>query len=117
MSAVLETKAGSITYTDDFIATLAGIAATECYGVVGMASQKMTDGIAGLLKGDNLKKGIEVKTDRTSGLTINLYVVVEYGISISAAAQSMIETVRYQVEKTTGLVVKDVNVNISGIRA
>ena len=117
MSAVLETKAGLITYTDEYIATLAGIAATECYGVVGMASQKMTDGIVTLLKGENLKRGIKVNTDKSNALTIDLFVIVEYGISIGAAAQSMIETVRYHVEKATGLNVKEVNVNISGVRA
>ena len=117
MSAVLETKAGTITYTDEYIATLAGIAATECYGVVGMAAQKMTDGIVTLLRGENLKRGIKVNTDKSNALTIDLFVIVEYGISIGAAAQSMIETVRYHVEKATGLNVKEVNVNISGVRA
>ena len=116
MSAILQTELGSVTYTDDFIGTIAGITTTECYGVVGMASKKMTDGIVDLLKRDNLKKGVKIFTDSSSALRIDLFIVVEYGISIYAASSSIIETVRYNVEKTTGLNVKEVNVIVSGIR-
>ncbi len=51
MSAILENKLGTITYSDEYIASIAGMATTECYGVVGMASTKMSDGIVELLGG------------------------------------------------------------------
>ena len=116
MSAILQVEKGIITYSDPFISQLAGIIATECYGVVGMSSQRATDGILELLKGENLKKGIKVFTDETNQLTVQLYIVVEYGISIAAAASSLIETVKYSLERMTGLTVKEVNVIINGIR-
>lgn len=116
MSAVLQTNLGTISYTDDFIASVAGITATECYGVVGMASKKMTDGIVDLVRKENVKKGVKVFTDQSNTLRIDLSIVVQYGISIYATASSIIETVRYNVEKVTGLNVKEVNVLVSGIR-
>lgn len=116
MSAVLQTKCGNITYSDDYIATIVGLATTECYGVVGMSAKKATDGILEILKRDNYKKGVRIYTDQSNALRIDLNIIVEYGISISATASSIIETVRYHVEKTTSLVVKEVNIIVSGIR-
>ena len=116
MSAILTTEMGTVTYSDDFIGTIAGQTATECYGVVGMAPARMTDSIVGVVKKDNVKKGIRVFTDETNALRIDLNIIVEYGISIYAAASSIIETVRYNVEKYTGLTVRDVNIIVSGVR-
>ena len=116
MSAILQSKLGTISYTDDYIGSIAGLATTECYGVVGMASKKMTDGLVELLGRENLKRGVKVYTDQTNTLRIDLHIVVLYGISIYAMASSIIETVRYNVEKSTGLTVKEVNVIVSGIR-
>ncbi len=116
MSAVLQTGLGDIRYTDDFIATVAGISATECYGVVGMTSKKVWDSFADLLGRENLKKGVKIVTDETNSLKIELNIVVEYGTSISAVGTSIMQTVRYNVEKTTGLNVSEVNIIVCGIR-
>ena len=116
MGAVLQTNCGDIRYSDDFIASIAGISATECYGVVGMTSKKVWDSFADLLGKDNLKKGVKIFSDETNSLKIELNIVVEYGLSMAAAGSSIIQTVKYNVEKTTGLTVKEVNVIVSGIR-
>lgn len=116
MSAVLQLNAGEIIYSDDYIASVAGFAATECYGVIGMSPKKVWDSVAEVLGKDNIKKGVKVYTDQTSAIKIELHIVVEYGTSISALGNSIIQTVRYNVEKTTGLTVKDINVIVSGIR-
>lgn len=116
MAAILETALGKITMADDYISSIAGITTTECYGVVGMSAKKATDGIVELLKRENLKKGVLVFTDASNRIKIELYIVVEYGISISAAAASIIETVKYNVEKATGLDVYEVNVIVNAIR-
>ncbi|MBQ9942522.1 MAG: Asp23/Gls24 family envelope stress response protein, partial [Christensenellaceae bacterium] len=63
MSAILETKRGKIIYSDDYIGTIAGLATTECYGVVGMSSKKVTDGFVELLGKDNLKRGVKIFSD------------------------------------------------------
>ena len=78
------------------------------YGVVGMASQqKMADGIAELLGRDNLKRGVKIYTNEDHSLRIDLFIIVQYGISIVASSNSIIETVKYSLEKATGLVVKE----------
>ena len=58
MSAIIETSGGKITYTDDCIASIAGMATTECYGVVGMSPvNKMKDSLADILSKENVKRG------------------------------------------------------------
>ena len=116
MSAVLKTDCGEIRYSDDFIASIAGLSASECYGVVGMTSKKVWDSFADLLGKENLKKGVKIFTDETHSLKIELNIVVEYGLSMAAAGSSIIQTVKYNVEKTTGLSVSSVNLIVSGIR-
>lgn len=107
---------GEINVSPDAIATVAGIAALECYGVVGMASRSLQDGIAELLRGrDNLAKGIEVSIENDRA-TIDLYVIVEYGTRIREVARNVIERVRYTVESHLGLSVVDVNVIVQGVR-
>lgn len=62
MSISKSTQYGNIEISIDAIASLAGGVVTECYGVVGMASQKfLKDGIAELLKKENYAKGVVVR--------------------------------------------------------
>lgn len=116
MSAVLKTSIGKITYSEDFIGKIAGINAMECYGIVGMANKNATDGIVGLLKLDNLKKGVRVRTDETENVAVELFIVVKYGVSISAVAANIIDTVKYSLENMTGLNVQNVDVVVQGIK-
>ena len=116
MSVILKTDLGTITYTDDYIATLVGIAATECYGVVGMVSQSMSDGFNGILKRDNYKKGVKISTKEDNSINIQLFISVQYGISIIAIVNSIISTVSYQIEKLTGLKVNKVDVVVGDIQ-
>lgn len=106
---------GEIVITDEVIATLAGISAIECYGIVGMASKRATDGLVELLGRENLSRGVKVHTQGDQ-ITIDLYVIVEYGISIAAVAKNIIETVKYNIENFTGMSVNKVNVMVEGVR-
>lgn len=115
MSAKLTNSFGNITYSDELLSNIAGIATMECYGVVGMASRRAMDGIVELLKGENLSKGVKVNSDGQV-ITVDLFVVLEYGISLSAVATNIMDTVKYRVETITGLEVKKINVTISDIR-
>ena len=116
MAAVLTTSIGKIIYSDDMLARIAGLRAMECYGIVGMASINAADGIGALLKVENLKKGVKVKTDDSDNVKVVLYVVVKYGVSISAVAKNIIDTVKYGMEQVTGLNVKSVDVVVQGIK-
>lgn len=115
MAVIQQKSLGKIVYSDEFISNLAGLATMDCFGIVGMASQKAMDGIVELLKGENLNKGVKITTENES-VWIDLYVVVEYGVSISAVASNVIDIVKYKVESDTGLSVEKVNVTVNGIR-
>lgn len=106
---------GNVNISEEVIATIAGAAATECYGLVGMASTTLKDGIALLLGKDDLKKGVGVSI-QGGELVLNLYIIVGYGVNISEVARNVIERVKYSVEKQTGLIVQSVNVNVQGVK-
>lgn len=112
---VLETPYGEVVLSEEVLANIAGISAVECYGLVGMASRKLKDGINEMLKKEDLRKGVEIKIfeDR---LVIELYVIVSYGLKISEVAHNVMEKVKYSVEHLTGLEVHEVNVNVKGVR-
>ena len=115
MSARKTNPLGEMVIADEVIATLAGVSAIECYGIVGMASKRDTDGIVELLGRENLSKGVKVYT-QDDEIVIDLFIIVEYGISISAVAKNIIETVKYNVENLTGMNVKKINVMVEGVR-
>ena len=115
MNAKIENGNGLITISSDVIATIAGDAATRCYGVVGMAVRSKADGIASLLKKDAMSKGIKVIVE-DDGLIVDVHVIVGYGINIKTTSESIIESVKYNVESITGFEVKRVNVNVESVR-
>ncbi len=115
MNGTMNTQLGEILVNTDVIAKYAGSAAVECFGVVGMASIKMKDGLAKLLRMENLNQGVDVLIEENK-ITINLHIIVSYGVSISAVAENLIGNVRYKVEEFSGLQVVKVNVFVEGVR-
>ena len=106
---------GKVEVSRNAIATMAGRAVTQSYGVVGMASHRLTDGIAEILQQDNYSRGVEVRF-RDGQLVIDLYVVLEYGTRISEVARNIMGNVKFAVEKSVGLPVAEVNVNVQDLR-
>ena len=115
MSAEIKNEKGLITISNSVIAKLAGSAATQCYGVVGMCAKNSKDGIAGILKRENIDKGIRVKTEGNV-VEIALYIVVEYGLNIGIIGETIRSSVKYSVEKATGLEVSKVQVFVESVR-
>lgn len=115
MTTPIESDLGKIHISDLVIATVAGIAATECYGLVGMASRNVGDGLTELLGREHFDRGVEVQLDQEN-VTINLYVVVEYGVNIAEVARNVMERVKHSVESLLGLSVVRVNVHVQGVR-
>ena len=115
MSNSITTKLGQIVIAEELLAMLAGYAAIECYGLVGMSSRKLKDGIIELLGRDNLSKGVQIKLDDDQ-LVVDLYIVVSYGTRIPQVAKNVMEKVQYTLEHITGLKVSQVNVNIQGVQ-
>ena len=104
------TDLGNIDISTDVIATICGGAATECYGVVGMASQKMMDGFYDLLGKDNYSKGIVVEEGQTGSI------IVGYGVKISEIVYEVQKKVKYVLEKTLDIDIEAVNVYVQSIR-
>lgn len=108
------TPIGSIHVSPRAIATIAYHAALQSYGVVGLAPKNLVDGLTQVLVQDPTH-GVEVNYDGES-IEIDLYIVIEYGTRIKSVAGSVSNTVRYQVERTLGMPVKEVNVHVNGLR-
>ena len=93
-----------------------GGTAVSCYGIIGMASKnQVKDGIIEILGKENYSKGIVVKQDEDK-LVIDLYIIVMYGTKISEIASNVQSSVKYQIEKTLGAKVNEVNIFIQGIK-
>ena len=111
----IKNELGTISVVEDVITTVAGYAAIECIGIVAMASKRATDGLVELLGRENLKRGVRAVLNEDS-VSINLYIIVEYGVSIAAVAKNVVATVKYRVEALVGVKVDSVNVTVEGIR-
>lgn len=116
MAAEMNTTLGKITIADDLIANIAGYAAVENYGIVGMNSKKASDSFVELFGKDNMRRGVKVTMVSPEVIDIDLYVTLEYGVSLPAVAQNAKSNVKYRVEEMTGLTVRAVNVHVENIR-
>ena len=116
MAAEMSTALGKITIADDLIATIAGYAAVENYGIVGMNAKKASDSFVELFGKDNMRRGVKVTVVSTDVIDVDLYVTLEYGVSLPAVAQNAKSNVKYRVEEMTGITVRTVNVHVENIR-
>ncbi|MCM3587146.1 Asp23/Gls24 family envelope stress response protein [Mesobacillus maritimus] len=116
MSIELQTKYGQIDISNDVIATIAGGAAVDCYGIVGMASKhQLKDGIAEILRKENFSRGIVVRQEDEE-VHIDMYIIVSYGTKISEVAHQVQSKVKYTLNQTVGLAVDSVNIYVQGVR-
>ena len=106
---------GKISITDLAIAKVASHTAMECYGIVEMVSRRLTDSLFELFNKESGSKGIKVTTSGNR-IYIDVYVIIKYGVSINAVAESLKEAIKYKVEKFTGMIVNTVNVNVIGVK-
>ena len=106
---------GTITISDPVIAAIASTTAMESYGIVGLARHDLREGLTELLKQENLGKGVKVVTEGNQ-ITIYVNIVVEYDVRIGIVSQNIIESVKFRVERATGLHVREVVVLVQDIR-
>ena len=107
-----ENRNGTITISNSYFAKLIGNAASSCYGVAGMVPN-IPQKVVGLFR-RTPEKGITVKGNFDS-ITVDLHIIVSYGININAIANSIVHKVKYTVESTTVIKVKKVTVHVDGI--
>lgn len=109
-----EIDMGIVKISDEVVGVIAGLAATEIKGIIGM-SANLVGGITQILTGKkNLSKGVKVSVGENSA-TIDLYVVVEYGVKITEVGKLVQENVKRTVESMTGLVVSAINIHIQNV--
>lgn len=105
--------AGTVRIANDVVRIIAGLAASEVKGVVGM-SGGVVDGFAELLKKKSLAKGVKVEVGEKQA-AVDLFVIIEYGSKIPDIAYVIQENVKRAIESMTGLEVVEVNVHIQGV--
>ncbi|SDY73944.1 Uncharacterized conserved protein YloU, alkaline shock protein (Asp23) family [Evansella caseinilytica] len=116
MTIEMKTKYGKIDVSKEVVAVIAGGAAIDCYGIVGMASQQqLKDGITDLLGKENLGRGVVIR-EKEEELHIDMYIIVSYGTKISEVAHNVQSKVKYQLEQMLGLQVDSVNIFVQGVR-
>ena len=115
MEYKIKNEQGTIFITEDVMLKVVGYAALECYGIVAMSSKRAKDGFVEWLGRENLSKGVQIKASGDM-LDVELFIIVEYGISIAEVCKTIMDTVRYKLESMTGVKVRNVNVSVEGIR-
>lgn len=104
---------GSVKISEEVVAIIAGLAASEIKGVAGM-SGGIVGGIAEFVGKKNPSKGIKVEVGEKEA-AVDVYVVVEFGTRIPEVAHEIQRNVKKSIESMTGLNVIEINVHVQGV--
>ena len=115
MPVKMDSEYGEIEITNDVIAKVVGMARTQNYGVVGMASKnQIRDGISEILKIENYTKGVVVRSEADL-VIVDVYIMVNYGTKISEICRNVQRSVKYDLGRQLGITANVVNVFVQGI--
>ena len=106
---------GSVNVSAGVYTEIVGTAASNCFGVKGMAARSVTDGLYHLLRKESVGKGVKVHFHEDDSISIDLHIMVDHGVNLNAVGASIISEVRYVVTKCTGTQVRAVNVHIDSM--
>ncbi len=110
-----ECQRGTVHIANDVLADLAGYAALESYGVVGMASPTLRDGVVQLLPAQKLRKGVKV-VGGDEGVSVDLYVVIEHGTNLTEVSHNLANRVRYTLVNMADVPVATVDVHVLDVK-
>lgn len=108
-----------------FIKQIAAIAATECFGIVGISKKKPIINRIIPHDAEELSRGVEVSFvkdedkkygEETDEIIIDVYVIMEFGLKLMSVAENLIDTIKYNVESQTDAKVRKVNVHVNYVR-
>ena len=116
MAIAVTNELGTVTIPEDLIATVAGYAAVENYGIVGMCAHTAGDAIVELFGRENMQKGVLIEKVSDQQVDVTLHVALQYGVSLPAVSQNTKQNVRYRIEEITGVSVRNVNIFVESIR-
>lgn len=111
----LQNENGDVCISANVFTTLVGDAATNCFGVKGMAMRSASDGLVHLLKREAMGKGVYVVYNDDSSISIELHIVVDQGVNIPVICSSIISEVKYKVTLATGVQVQEVDVFVDSV--
>jgi len=111
----LQTEKGVITISSDVFTNITGAAATNCYGVKGMAIRSKTDGLVHLLRRESMSKGVRVLYHEDNTISLELHIIVDNGVNLIAVSRSIMSEVRYNVSRATGAEIRNVDVFIDSM--
>lgn len=106
---------GSVSVSASVYSDIAGAAASNCFGVKGMAARNMRDGVYHLLRKESMSKGVNVIFHEDRTISIDLHIIVDNGVNLNAVGEAIISRVGYEVTKYTGTKVRGVNVHIDSM--
>ena len=108
-----DTENGAVNVSTNVYTEIVGTAASNCFGVKGMAALSLVDGVYHLLRKESVGKGVKIIFNEDGSLTIDLHIIVDHGVNLITVGHSIIEEVSYVVTKCTG--VSAVNVYIDSM--
>ena len=109
-----ENENGSVNVSTNVYTDIVGTAATNCFGVKGMAARSVKDGVYRLLRKESVDKGVRVTFNEDDSISIDLHIIVD-NVNMNAVGASIIEEVRHQVTECTGTQVREVNVYVDSM--
>ena len=110
-----KSEQGEISVSSAVFSNITGMAATNCFGVKGMAFRSMPDGLVHLLRREAMSKGVSISYHEDDSISIELHIIVENGVNLPAVCRSIMNEVRYVVEKNTGVKVRAVDVCVDSM--
>ena len=111
----VQNEKGEISVNSGVFTNIVGLAASNCFGVKGMAVRSMTDGLVHLLRKEAMSKGVLVTFHEDGAISIDLHIIVDHGVNLKAVGDSIISDVRFDVAETTETPVRQINVFIDSM--
>jgi uncharacterized alkaline shock family protein YloU len=114
----LVTKEGKTHIANEVVAKIVALATKEIAGVHDMGTLGISDTLTGFAqraaKTGQSTQGVQVEVGERE-VAIDLKVVVEYGVSIPQVASAIRRNLASRINTMTGLTVKEVNIDVSGL--
>ena len=111
----ISNEKGTISIAADVLTNMAGDAATSCFGVKGMVTCAKDGGPWQLLRRESMSKGVVAHMNDDGSVSLELHIGVDHGVNFSAVGRSIMNEVKYKLEKSTGVPIKSVDVFIDTI--
>lgn len=115
MQGITQNAEGKIIVSAKAIAKVTNHYSLECYGVVNLVSKNTWQAIQNLFNKKNNLNGVKIKTENNR-IRVDVFVILKYGVSFGAVAKNLKDTIKYNVEDFTGMIVDCVNVHVKGVR-